>query len=59
VDFWIDRLLHRPMLDADREVLVDFLTEGGTDFDTLTAAQKARLPETVALILDSPYFQWR
>jgi uncharacterized protein (DUF1800 family) len=59
VDYWIDRVLHRPMLDADRELLVDFLTAGGTEFDTLTTTQRRRLPETVALILDSPYFQWR
>jgi hypothetical protein len=59
VDYWIDRLLHRAMLDADREILIDYLTAGGTEFDTLTAAQQRRIPETVALILDSPYFQWR
>lgn len=59
VDWWIDRLLHRPMLPADRATLVDYLTQGGTDQDTLTAAMRARLPELIALVLDSPYFLWR
>ncbi|MEO8084791.1 MAG: DUF1800 domain-containing protein, partial [Ardenticatenales bacterium] len=53
-DYWIDRILHRPMLSADRAVLVDFVTAGGTEFDTLTAAQRARIREMVALVLDSP-----
>jgi uncharacterized protein (DUF1800 family) len=58
VDYWIDRLLHRPMLDDDRRTVVDFLTLGGTD-DSSVAANDARIGETIALILDSPYFQWR
>ncbi|MCE7939636.1 MAG: DUF1800 domain-containing protein, partial [Chloroflexi bacterium CFX6] len=59
VDWWIDRLLHRPMLAADRATLVDYLTQGGTDQDGLTPAMRARLPELIALVLDSPYFLWR
>ena len=59
VDYWTERILHRPVLDADRQILIDYLTAGGTEFDTLTASQRERIPETVALILDSPYFQWR
>ncbi len=59
VDHWIDRLLARPMLAADRAVLVDYLTTGGTEFEALTPAQRPRIREMVALILDSPYGLWR
>ncbi len=59
VDYWIDRILSRPMLAADRAVLVDYVTAGGTEFDTLSADQRARIRELVALILDSPYALWR
>ncbi len=59
VDFWIDRLIHRPMLPADRAALVDYLTAGGTDSATLTTTMRNRLPELIALVLDSPYFLWR
>ena len=59
VDHWIGRVLGRPMLAADRAVLVDFLTLGGTDGDSLTAAMRDRIGTMIALILDSPYFLWR
>jgi hypothetical protein len=58
VDYWIDRLLHRPMTSADRDMVVGYLANGGpasTSIDTV----KGRLPFTIAIILDSPYFQWR
>jgi hypothetical protein len=58
VDWWIDRVLHRPMLAADRATVIDFLTSGGTE-DSSVAANDTRIREAVALILDSPYFQWR
>lgn len=58
VDWWIDRLLHRPMLTADRETVIDYLTLGGTE-ETAVQPNDSRIGETVALILDSPYFQWR
>ncbi|MFQ5459243.1 MAG: DUF1800 family protein [Anaerolineae bacterium] len=58
VDWWIDRLLHRPMLAADRGTLIDYLTKGGTETDPVASGEQ-RIKETVALILDSPYFQWR
>lgn len=57
-DYWITRLLQRPMGPADRTSVVDYLTDGrseSTPFDQV----KARVPNMVALILDSPYFQWR
>jgi uncharacterized protein (DUF1800 family) len=59
VDYWIDRIIHRPMLAADRATLVDYLTMGGTDAGQLTTAMRNRLPEVIALVLDSPYFLWR
>jgi len=58
-DWWIDRLLHRPMLPADRATLVDFLTAGGSDGDRLSAQMRNRLPELIALVVDSPYFLWK
>lgn len=58
VDYWADRLLPRPLLAEDRALLVEALTQGGDG--RLSAAQVAeRLPEVLALIIDSPYFQWR
>ena len=59
LDHWIGRILGRPMLAADRATLVDFLTQGGTEGDSLTTAMRDRLGTTIALILDSPYFLWR
>ncbi len=58
VDYWADRLLPRPLLAEDRALLVDALAEGG-DGRISTAQAAERLPQVVALILDSPYFQWR
>ncbi len=59
VDFWSDRLLHRDLLEQDRELLIDFLGDGASADAALTGAAASRLPTTIALILDSPYFQWR
>jgi hypothetical protein len=58
VDFWIDRLLHREMATEDRTQIIDFLTDGGSE-STPLAQVRNRLDTTIALILDSPYFQWR
>jgi uncharacterized protein (DUF1800 family) len=58
VDYWVDRLLHRPVTAEDRTTLVQYLTNGGGD-TTPIAAVRTRLPFLVAVILDSPYFQWR
>ncbi len=57
-DYWIDQLLHRPMLPEDRSHVVSYLANGGGD-DTPLASVRGRLPFAVALILDSPYFQRR
>jgi uncharacterized protein (DUF1800 family) len=52
-DYWIDRILHRPMPDADRQKLIKAVSTGGSRFDP------ARVSELVALILASPHFQYR
>lgn len=58
VDYWADRLLPRPLLPSDRAVLVEDVAAGGTG--RVTAAEAAeRVPMVVALLIDSPYFQWR
>jgi hypothetical protein len=58
-DHWIDACLGRPMRDADRATVVDFLTAGGTASDRLSAASRERIGAMIALILCSPYFLWR
>ncbi len=61
VDFWIDRLLGRPMDPPEnRTQILNFLAQGfNPDFDLPTSQLTARLPHMVALILMSPDFQWR
>jgi hypothetical protein len=58
VDYWADRILQRALLPEDRTLLVDFMGRGqaGALSD---AAVDVRLPFLVALLFDSPYFQWR
>jgi uncharacterized protein (DUF1800 family) len=60
-DFWINRLLGRPMDPAaNRLQIVDFLAQGRNPDYALPSDQVAdRLPHMVALILMSPDFQWR
>ena len=58
VDYWTERLLHRALLAEDRQQIVGYLTNGGTD-GTPFAGVANRLPYAVAMIFDSPYFQWR
>lgn len=62
-DFWIDRVLGRPMPPADRQRIVDFMAQGhnpsfdlplDSDWDT-----QERLRSMVALICMSPSFLWR
>lgn len=58
VDYWADRLLVRPLLADDRAMLVEEMAGGGSG--RISAAEAgARLPMVIALLLDSPYFQWR
>jgi hypothetical protein len=59
-DFWIDRLLGRPMDAQSRAEVVSFLAQGADPAVDLTVTQVAeRLPRLAELILMSPDFQWR
>ena len=60
-DFWINRLLGRPMDPAaNRLQVVNFMAQGRNPDFALPADQiLERLPHMVALILMSPDFQWR
>lgn len=51
-DAIIDALLHEPIVATDRQILVDYLRAGGNRFRELT-------PIAVALVVASPYFQYR
>jgi uncharacterized protein (DUF1800 family) len=57
VDYWVERLLHRAVEAQDRATLLDYLAPGGA----LPPANQmaAREAGLIALVLDSPYFQWR
>jgi uncharacterized protein (DUF1800 family) len=61
VDFWINRLLSRPMEPASsRDEVLAFLAQGrNPDFDLPPDQLEERLPHMCALILMSPDFQWR
>lgn len=58
VDYWIDRILGRPMPEGEREALIDFLANGRSEtMDTLWDSDSEvgrRLRYVVALILMSP-----
>ncbi len=56
VDFWIDRLLHRAIPDADRQKLIDAVSAGA---GANVPLEPARVPDLVALILASPHFPYR
>ncbi len=62
-DYWIDRVLGRPISDSDRQEIVDFMAQGhnpdldlplDNDEDT-----QSRLQSLVGLLFMSPEFQWR
>ncbi len=58
-DFWIDRILGRPLPAAEREELVDFMAAGanaGFQLDLTQTAVKNRLRSMVALVLMTPSF---
>lgn len=60
VDALTDRLLHRTLLTADRSDLIAHAAAGGSGTARLPVSTLAnRAPEVAALLLDSPYFQWR
>ncbi|MCP3956298.1 MAG: DUF1800 domain-containing protein [bacterium] len=61
-DFWIDRILQRPMGTEDRDEIVQFIAQGfNPDFDLdLNDDDTAdRVRAMVGLILMSPDFLWR
>lgn len=60
-DFWIDRILGRPMHPtANRDEIVRFLAQGrGNDIDLPMDLFEERVPRAVAIILMGPDFQWR
>lgn len=54
------RLLGRPLHPDDRAILVDYAADGRPAGAPLPAeVLRRKVPGLVALILDSPYFQWR
>ncbi|MBV8202181.1 MAG: DUF1800 domain-containing protein, partial [Acidobacteria bacterium] len=60
VDLFAGRLLARPVLPADRARLIAWVAAGRPADAPLPPGQvQAKLPGLLALILDSPYFQWR
>ncbi|NTU64604.1 MAG: DUF1800 domain-containing protein, partial [Chloroflexi bacterium] len=57
VDFWLDRILHRPIEPADRSALVSFMAQGtNPDTPLPTNTINSRLRGLAALIFNSPYF---
>jgi uncharacterized protein (DUF1800 family) len=60
-DFWIDRILGRPMHPVEnRAEIVDFLAQGfNADFDLPQEQFNERVPRAVALLLMTPDFQLR
>lgn len=59
-DHLAQSLLRRPLEAADRNLIASYAANGLPPQTRLTQTQvQTRLPGLVALILDSPYFQWR
>ncbi len=59
VDFWVDRILHRPLLDEDRAAAIDFISNGMGAGTALSSLPSKTLNTGIALLFDSSYFQWR
>ncbi len=59
LDFFIDLVLHHAIDSDDRAQLLAYLTHDGQGFDINDPEHARRVPELVALLLASPYFQWR
>jgi uncharacterized protein (DUF1800 family) len=61
VDFWIDRILGRPVAPETRQTLIEFLGQGNvTQPLNLESANTQRIVQlTVSLLLSSPDFNWR
>lgn len=62
-DFWIERILNRPMDSSTRQIIVDFMAQDAdgpdAELDFENNRVKGRLRTMVALILQSPDFNWR
>ena len=58
-DHWIETLLGRPMLPEDRAVIVACLNGAGADPRDPARAPGQDELRAVALVLASPYMQWR
>jgi hypothetical protein len=61
-DYWIDRSLLRPMDEASRQNVVDFMAQGSDPHTPLNISNPAgadRVRSMVGLILLSPHFLWR
>lgn len=61
-DFWIPRILGRPMSSEDREQIVQFMGQGinpDLDLNLSNESTASRLRSMVGLILMSPDFLWR
>jgi uncharacterized protein (DUF1800 family) len=61
-DFWIDRVLGRPMADADRDEIVGFMAAGANpnlNLNLNDSLTKKRLRSMVALLMMSPDFFWK
>ncbi|MBI1802661.1 MAG: DUF1800 domain-containing protein [Chloroflexi bacterium] len=67
VDFWISRLIHRPMSDGDRAQLITYLGGSNPSQPPITVGGQPltepilrdKLPNLVALVLSSPDYQYR
>ncbi len=63
VDYWINRILGRPVASADRDKLIEFMAQGVTPTLELPIATdeglQNRIRSLAALIILSPDFQWR
>ena len=61
-DYWIDRLLGRPMSAEDRDEVVEFMAQGinpDLDLNLNDSSTANRLRSMAGLILMSPDFLWR
>ncbi len=59
-DFWVQRLLGRPLETEDRARLVDFISQGRNPDLPLSASEiSERMPRLVELVMMTPDFQWR
>ncbi|MEP7200629.1 MAG: DUF1800 domain-containing protein [Chloroflexota bacterium] len=59
VDYWVNRLLSRPMAAADRDKLINYLTGGVANVTLNDQAIKTKVPGLVALVVSSPDYQYR